>query len=249
VDNDFEKLIHLQGLDTEIRETQGLLESIPSHIEAIDQKITAGSQSVAQAKDKLAANQKKRRELEAEVKDIKARITKHKTQQSQVKNNKEYGALVKEIDDDQRRIDVLEETIIQEMLQADEIEVEIKSALGLQGKETTVLEKDKEALAKTKAEAEARLLTLTKDREELLPHIPADRVALYQRIFRKKGGIALSPIMDDFCHLCHVRIRPQMLNELLEIDKLLICENCGRILYRDQVIEKKDQEKAGDAKS
>jgi len=248
VDNDFEKLIKLQGLDTEIRETQGLLESIPSLIEAIDQKIAAGSQSVAQAKDKLAANQKKRRELEAEVKDIKARITRHKTQQGQVKNNKEYGALVKEIDDDQRRIDGLEEAIIQEMLQADEIEVEIKSALGLQAKETIILEKDKEALAKSKAEAETRQQALTKDREELLPHIPADRVGLYQRIFRKKGGIALSPIMDDFCTLCHVRIRPQMLNELLEIDKLLICENCGRILYRNLDKEKKDPEKAGAAK-
>jgi hypothetical protein len=249
VDIDFEKLIQLQGLDTDIREAQALLDSIPSQIEAIDQRITAGSQSVAVAKDRLAANQKKRRELEAEVKDIKARIAKHKSQQSQVKNNKEYGALVKEIEDDQRRIDSLEESILQEMLQADDIETEIKGALGLQAKDKSVLEKEKEVLAQKKAEAEAGVQSLEKEKEALLPQIPPEQWALYQRIFRKKGGIALSPIMDDFCALCHMRIRPQMLNELLEKDKLLICENCGRILYRSKKQEPAEPAKAAASKS
>ena len=249
MDIDFEKLIQLQSLDSDIREAQALLEGIPSQIEAIDQKITAGSQSVAVAKDNLVANQKKRRELESEVKDIKARIAKHKSQQSLVKNNKEYGALVKEIEDDQRRIDSQEESILQEMLQADDIEAEIKAALGLQAKDKTVLEKEKEVLAQKKAEAEGRVQTLEKEKEALLPQIPPEQWALYQRIFRKKGGIALSPIMDDFCALCHMRVRPQMLNELLEKDKLLICENCGRILYRGKRKEPAEQEKAAASKS
>lgn len=249
MDIDFEKLIQLQGLDSDIREAQALLEGIPSQIEAIDQKITAGSQSVAAAKDRLAANQKKRRELESEVKDIKARIAKHKSQQSLVKNNKEYGALVKEIDDDQRRIDSLEESILQEMLQADDVEAEIKTALGLQAKDKIVLEKEKDDLARNRAEAAGRVQALEKEKEGLLPQIPSEQKALYQRIFRKKGGIALSPILDDFCALCHMRIRPQMLNELLEKDKLLICENCGRILYSGKKVEPAEQDKATAPKS
>ncbi len=228
---DFEKLIRLQALDLDIREAQSLLDSIPSQIEAIDQKIASGSQAVAQAKDKLAANQKKRRELEAEVKDIKARITKHKSQQNQVKSNKEYGALLKEIEDDQRRIDELEETIIQEMLGADDIESEIKTSLGQQVQEKKVLEAEKQAVLAKKAEAEARVAALNRDKDALLPEISAEELALYQRIFRKKGGIALSAIKDDFCSLCHMRVRPQVLNELLERNKLITCENCGRILY------------------
>lgn len=244
MDIDFERLIRLQALDLEIREAQSLLDSIPSQTEAIDQRITAGSQTIAQAKDKLAANQKNRRELEAEVKDIKARISKHKSQQSQVKSNKEYGALLKEIEDDQRRIDELEETIIQEMLRADDIEAEIKAALDMQAKEKKVLESEKEVLCQKKAEADTRLQALHRDKEVLLPQISADLLALYQRIFHKKGGIALSPIKDDFCALCHMRVRPQMLNELLEKDKLITCENCGRILYRRTDKDQADREKA-----
>lgn len=229
---DFEKLIRLQALDLDIREAQSLLESIPAEIEAIDRQIAAGSQSVAQAKDQLAANQKKRRELESDVKDVKARISKHKSQQSQVKSNKEYGALLKEIEDDQRRIDETEETIIQEMLRADDIEAEIQAALKLQATEAKSLEAAKTVLLQKKGEAEARLKSLNEEKDALLPQIAPDQLALYQRIFRKKGGIALSSIKDDFCALCHVRVRPQMLNELIEKEKLLICENCGRILYR-----------------
>lgn len=246
---DFEKLIRLQGLDTDIHEAQLLLDSIPSQVEAIDQKIAAGSQAVTAAKDKLVANQKKRRELEAEVKDVKTRISHHKSQQAQVKNNKEYGALLKEIEDDQRRIDGSEETIIQEMLRADDIELEIKAALELQAKEKAVLEAEKQTLAKKKGEAESGVEVLGREREALLVHFDQEQLSLYQRIVRKKGGIALSSIKDDFCTLCHMRIRPQMLNELLEKDKLITCENCGRILFIPSDKDKPGREEAGAPKS
>lgn len=246
---DFEKLIRLQGLDIDIHQAQVLLDGIPLQQAAIDQKIAAGSQAVTAAKDKLAANQKKRRELESEVKDVRARITQHKSQQAQVKNNKEYSALLKEIEDDQRRIDGLEESIIQEMLQADDIEVEIRAALELQSKDKTVLEADKAALAKSAGEAESRIQDLGRQRETLLVQVDAEQLTLYQRIFKKKGGVALSAIRDDFCALCHMRIRPQMLNELLEKNKLITCENCGRILYITPDMEAPGREEAEALKS
>ena len=54
---------------------------------------------------------------------------------------------------------------------------------------------------------------------------------LYMSIFNKKNGSALSPVKGDFCAMCHVRIRPQMLNEIRDRSKIYLCENCGRILY------------------
>ena len=46
------------------------------------------------------------------------------------------------------------------------------------------------------------------------PRSPADQMKLYTSIFNKKNGTALSPVKGEFCSLCHVRIRPQMLNEI-----------------------------------
>jgi predicted nucleic acid-binding Zn-ribbon protein len=231
VDVDFEKLIELQRLDTEIRKVQSLLDSIPSQVEAIDRQVETSAQTLSQARDILAHNQKRRRELEGEVKDIKSQVSKYKLQLNQVKTNREYQSLLKEIDDNQQKIDRLEEEIIGELLQADEIEIDIRSAVEKDNREKASLHQEKETLALEKSRLEEELKQLFKAKQELLPLIPPDQAVLYLRIFDKKGGIALSPVTDDFCTLCHMRIRPQMLSELVEKNQLLLCENCGRILY------------------
>ncbi len=228
---DFEKLIHLQRLDSEIRQVNLFLENTPPLIEEIDKKIEKSSKLAAAAKEKLVENQKKRRDLEAEVKVIKAQVAKYKRQLNEVKTNKEYSAMLKEIEESERKADNLEEEIIAEMLRADEIEAEIKEANRRFAEAKEKFSQEKEAIFLKKKELEEKARQLDQDRQELLPQIPADQVALYLRISNKKSGIALSPVMDDFCAMCHMRIRPQILNELRDTGKLILCENCGRILY------------------
>ena len=228
---DFEKLIQLQQLDADIRQTTLFLDSISPQIENIDKKIEASSQVAVAAKDKMTASQKRRRELEADVKDIKSQVAKYKRQLNEVKTNKEYTALLKEIEESQKKVDRLEEEFIAEMLVEDDIQKEIREANQkfAAAKEKYSLEKD--ALFQKKREMEEKSQRLNRIREELLPQIPPDQVNLYLKIFRNKGGIALSPVKDDFCALCHMRVRPQVLNELRDTRKLILCENCGRILY------------------
>ena len=231
MDTDFEQIIQLQNLDTEIRSAELVLEGIPRLTEEIDRKIQACSKVVADAKDKLAQNQKKRRDLETEVKDIKVQIGKYKRQLNEVKTNKEYTVLLKEIEEAQHAIDTFEEAIIAEMLAADDIEEEIQAALRKQAREEESLTKEKLVLNEKMKETEARKAKLQREREDLLPGIPPDQRRLYETIYQKKGGIALSPVRGDFCAMCHMRIRPQMLNEIRDKAVMILCENCGRILY------------------
>jgi len=231
VETDFEKLIQLQNLDIEIKNTSLLLEILPRQIKEIDQKIEESLKIVQDAKDKLAQNQKTRRDLEAEVQDLKGKITKYKRQLNEVRTNKEYSSLLKEIEETQARIDSLEEEIIEEMLAADDIEKEIKSADQKAVEIQNELTKQKEDILKKKKEIEDEKETLQKEKEELLPRVPSDQLNLYDQIFTKKNGIVLSPLRDEFCSMCHMRIRPQMVNELLAGNKIILCENCGRILY------------------
>jgi hypothetical protein len=231
VEIDFEKLIQLQQLDAEIRQTTFHLDSIPPQIENIDKKIEASSQVAGTAKDKMTASQKRRRDLEAEVKDIKARVAKYKRQLNEVKTNKEYTALLKEIEESQKKVDRMEEEFIAEMLVEDDIQKEIKEANQKFAAAKEKYSREKDALYQKKREMEEKLQRLKAVREGLIPQIPPDQVNLYLRIFRNKGGIALSPVKDDFCALCHMRVRPQVLNELRDTRNLILCENCGRILY------------------
>jgi hypothetical protein len=250
VEIDFEKLIQLQQLDMEIRELTLLLENIPPQVEEIDKQIAESAALAAAAKEKMTGSQKKRRDLEADVKDIKMQIGKYKRQLNEVKTNKEYTALLKEIEESEKKVDRLEEAFIAEMLLEDDIQKEIKVAGQKHAETQAIMTQEKEALSGKKRETEEKARELGQRRDELLPTIPAEQVNLYLKIFRKKGGTALSPVKDDFCALCHMRIRPQVLNELLSTRKLILCENCGRILYwREQKAETEAEAKGVEAKA
>jgi len=228
---DFGNLINLQKHDTEIRHISALLENIPFQITEIENKMKTSAQIIAVAKEKLALNQKKRKDLEGEVKDIKAKISKYKIQLNDVKTNREYSSLLKEIEEAQEKIDSLEEELISEMLSADEIEKEIKEANQKYSQEEKKFSTEKETINQEKKELETQNKRLTQEKEELLLKIPPPQTKLYLDIFKNQNGIALSPVKDEFCLMCHMRIRPQVLNELKSEEKLIFCENCGRILY------------------
>ncbi len=227
----FDKLIRLQNVDSDLNAALSLLDAVPAKLEAIDHQIKATAEIVAHAKDELAANQKKRRDLEGEVKDIKAHVAKFKRQLNDVKTNKEYAALQKEIADTELKADKIEEEIINEMISADDIEREIKAANGRQTEEKGRIEKDREAILREQQEFETRKAALLKEREEILPDIPPDQLKLYERIGKRLKGVALSPVTDDFCSICQMRVRPQVLNDLLGRNALITCEACGRLLY------------------
>jgi predicted nucleic acid-binding Zn-ribbon protein len=231
VDIDFDQVIQLQHLDTEIHGINAVLEGIPRIAQDIDKKIQAGSKAVAEAKEKMSVNQKHRRDLETEVKDIKGQIGKYKRQLNDVKTNKEYTSFLKEIEEAQHKVDTLEEAIIAEMLAADDIEEEIKAAAFKQGQDEENFRKEKRVLEEKAAEMEARRAQLVTEKDALLPRVPPELMGLYETISQKKGGIALSPVRGDFCAMCHMRVRPQMLNEIRDRAKIILCENCGRVLY------------------
>lgn len=233
MDIEFEKLINLQKLDKEITDVSLFLENIPSKIEEINKKIETSSQIVTLAKEKMIQNQKKRRDLEAAVKDIKEQISKYNRQLNEVKTNKEYSILLKEIEEANQKDNDMEEEIIREMLSADEIEDEIKTASQKYSEAEEKFSKEKDVLQQEKKKFEAKRDKLNQKKEKLVPKIPSDHVNKYLKIYKRNNGIALSPVKEEFCSLCHLRIRPQVINELKGKEKIILCENCGRILYCD----------------
>ena len=228
----FEKLIRLQNLDIEINAVSALLEAVPARLESFESDAKAAAEGVTRAKDKLAANQKKRRDLEGEVKAVKEQAAKFKRQLNDVKTNKEYTALLKEIEEAQHKTERIEEEILGEMIAADDIEKEIKASNAKKAADEARILSEKQIVLAEKAAHEARRTALEAEREAILPEIPPEQLKLYERIARRMRGVALSSIKDDdFCSLCQMRVRPQMLNELMEMKQVILCEACGRILY------------------
>lgn len=228
---DFKKLIELQELDDKIRDVSLFLENLPSRIQEIDRRIETSIEIVNRTKEKLSQNQKRRRQLEADVQDNKTQIEKYRRQLGGVKTNKEYSTLLKEIENSTHLIEEKEELILEEMLTADEIENEIRTAEKEAEETKSYFLKQKTELEQTGKEKEAERRDLSAKKDAMIPSIPKDQINPYTTIFKKMGGIALSPVTDDFCSMCQIRIRPQVLNELIAGNTVILCENCGRILY------------------
>ena len=240
MDISFDKLIQLQQIDSEIAAVNALLDAIPLKAKAVEAEIKATEAIVAGAKDRLTANQKKRRELEGEVKGFREQTAKYKRQLNDVKTNKEYSSLLKEIEEADHKIAKIEEDILNEMIGADDIEKDIKAALKKQAEEEGKLKADQARLLAEQKEIEKKKAALEKDRSALVPRIPADQLSLYLKIAKKTAGVALSPVTDDFCSICQLRVRPQMLDDLWTMKEIITCEACGRILYH-----KKPESEAG----
>jgi len=228
---DFKSLIKLQNTDELIIEISEIIEKNPSKINTIDSEIEASIKTVASAKQDLADNQKKRRNLEANLQDIHIQIEKYKRQLNNVNTNIEYRSLLKEIDNAQNKFRVIEEQILEEMLIADEIGSKIKEAEKIAEETKRELTIEKNSLIQENKKRKEERQHLYEEKENISPLIPSNLMNLYTDLFEKNIGIALSPVTDDFCSICQIRIRPQVLNELLTQKEIILCENCGRILY------------------
>jgi predicted nucleic acid-binding Zn-ribbon protein len=231
VEIEFDHLKQLQHIDVKLKEISAFLKDVPQKIQDIENRIKDSLHVVSESEDKLAANQKKRRDFEADVQDTRSLVAKFKRQLGEVKTNREYTSLLHEIEEAEKKADSLEEKIISEMLQADDIEEEIKKATEKAAEAKRKFTKEKDFLLQQKAEQEELKKLFLGERENLGPKIPKDQLALYETIAKKNHGISLSPVNEEFCSMCHMRIRPQVLNELREAASLILCENCGRILH------------------
>lgn len=229
---DLAPLRKLQEFDLRIKDYLQREDEFPQRLEAVDREIGSRQLEMEGEKSKLTELQKGRKDAESEVEALRSKIAHYKDQLLGVKTNKEYSALLKEIEAAQKKIDGIEETIIGYMIETDEHNLRLKKLEAwFQSEKKKLLEErssiDAE-LARTRAdrsECEAQRLEI----EALLDETVRNT---YLRV-RQLRGTALAEARDQFCMECHVRLRPQVYNDIRDNDRLITCDSCYRILYYD----------------
>ena len=169
--------------------------------------------------------------MENSILTHKEKIKKYRDQMSNATTNKEYQGFISEIKFIEDKITSIEEEIIEKMLESDEIMEEIKKSEN-EFKQIASTYDEKIAVLNSKLNDIKNLLSKEiKEKEVIEKDVPERMLKVYNQLFTKKNGKAISVVEKDFCGVCHVKIRPQLLNELITSDQLFICENCGRIFY------------------
>lgn len=220
----------LQQLDDRIRACRERLEQTPGEIARLEEQLKESRAALDQVQERQAALAKERRSLEQEVERIAADIRKHQTQLLSVKTNKEYSALLHEIEQEKSKISEAEEKILLAMEAMDELsaaEGREKEAFGRCQRENQAGRQD---LDRQAAEARALADQLAGDREEAIKALPREVLALYERVGKARNGVAAAVVKNGSCGGCYGNLPTQLLNRVRGMDQIITCENCGRIL-------------------
>lgn len=227
---DLTQLLALQGLENQWTAVEARIAAMPGEREALEAAIAAKEQLVAAAKEALATSQGARRAIEKELAVVQGRLTKFKDQLMAVKTNKEYAAVQHEIATAEAQVKGFEDEVLQNMMEADELQAGVKAA---EGELATERAQAKQALAKLESERgrlDGEHTRIAAERSALRAQVPASVTALFDQLIKQRRGIAVAEARAGSCTACHVRIRPQVYNDLRANDRVVQCDSCKRIL-------------------
>jgi predicted nucleic acid-binding Zn-ribbon protein len=227
---DLEKLIDLHHAESELKRLDAELEAVPKARKALEDRLATDKSRLEAAREALESSQKTRRQNEAAVQDLEERRSKYKGQLMDVKTNKEYTAMLHEIETVEREIGKHEDRILEEMEQAEGLAADVKR------EEDAFKEIEREAQGEFKQfdERQARLederRRVATERDRVAGQIPEAPLNLYLRVAKLRGTGA-AEAKDGMCQACHVKVRPQVWVELKASEQLFQCDACNRILY------------------
>jgi predicted nucleic acid-binding Zn-ribbon protein len=231
MNKDLEGLIALQRLDSEADDAGRRLADEPKRQQAFEARLETARARVNEAKARLTDSQNARRGIEKEVAVHQGRLSKFRDQLMAVKTNVEYQAMQKEIEFAQKEIKGLEDTILERMLEGDDLTAALKKAEAELASEQKAVDAEKRALAADLAQLRTTLERLTAERKTLVTSLSPQAFATFDSVARRRHGVAMAPARDGICTICHVRLRPQVFNTVLRNEEILQCDSCGRILY------------------
>jgi predicted nucleic acid-binding Zn-ribbon protein len=228
---DLQHLIQLQDLDLAADRARRRIAELPAAKQALDARLADKTAQVTRIKERIAAGQAARREVEKELAVVQGRLSKYKGQLMEVKTNKEYQAMQKEMATAEHDVRAHEDTLLEHMEQAETLAAELKEAEAALKAEQAVVARDHKVLEAESAEIEQELVRLTAARTEVIATLSRDVLALFERVAHGRKGVAVAEARDGLCTVCHVRLRPQVFNEVRRNDALHQCDSCTRILY------------------
>lgn len=235
--NRLKVLYQLQTIDDQLDELEELRGDLPNSVRELEEKINLFKEDI-KLKEKEQKESLKQRDLnEDEIERLKEVQKKFKAQLYQVRNNKEYDALTKEIDHTEEQMKTLETEndglADRSKVLTQELE-EIKLKLDEQKKDLEEKEADLKEIIKANAKEESKLL---EERKKIESEVKKPDLSAYMRIRKAKRGKAVSTIKRSACSGCHNIVPSQRQLEIRRNNKLFFCEYCGRILISSEIAE------------
>jgi hypothetical protein len=225
------QLARLQRVETEMRTIQNRLEGVDRRIERLEADAGAADAAAGERAEALEALRKRYRDMEGEVRMNEDAVSKKKARLNTLKTNKEYQAMLREIEELEKTNRRLDDEMLKML---EEIETG-EAALTKARDEAERVRNEAAAAAAQIREAarqdEARVAELTEDHRAIAAEVPEPLLSAFARVRERVAPPAVVPVMGPSCEGCNMNLPPQMRNELKRFDSLKYCPFCHRIVY------------------
>lgn len=249
-----DNVIELQSALNGLRKAKAQLDGIPDWMEELHEEYSRRKGEIDALEAEIESARQVRRQAEAGISEAQEKLKRYQRQINQVTNQREYGALLQEIDTVKTGISSLEEEGVEALDRSEtaarELEEKRSEFQDLDERYQTELarwEEHKPEIAEEATRLEERI-------EVLRERVPRPHLAQFERIDERTGGRALAairkverlkgPVMWH-CSVCNYNVRPQVLVEIQDRGSLIQCDSCKRILYMEEQAQEAEAQGAG----
>ena len=224
-------LIQLQEKDGRISEIIEKQKNLPNIIASLKVNLDKAQKDFAGEAQDYDNSAKERRSLEGLLQDAESKVKKLKERIPEIKTNKEYQALLKEVSAAEKENSDIEEKILILLEKMDDLKAKLTEKGKIVKEEETSWTKEKEKIEKDFNQLSEILRELESQKTHLLPQMDSKLLAEYNRLISGRKGVAVVRVQNEHCLGCHMRVLPQVFTEIKKNEKIIYCLNCKRILY------------------
>ena len=225
-------LVELQELDKEIYRLNDIVESAPEEVKRMESDLESKKSAMQSAEEEVKKLQTQHKEKEVDLGTKEASIKKYQGQLYQVKTNKEYASLEKEIAGIKADNSILEDEILKSF---DNIETGQKKLAEEKKKfeeEKIKTDSEKIKIEQGKKAAQAEIEKFISQRKTFTEKVDKGILEKYERVLKNRSGNAVVPVVNEAsCGGCNMNLPPQVVNEAKLKKDIVLCGNCARILY------------------
>ncbi len=236
-----DKLRQLFLLEQQVRGLRSRFQGAEKSLDLQNTRHARIEQQKAEVADQLKHARTKAAALEHQSQDVEERVTKLREQMNSVRTNKEYFALLIEVNTLKLEKGKFEEQALEAMTRCDALEAQ-HAELEAKALEQSKLVSGAAAQAKqAKDEVSGRLDELTIQRDAAAAEVPKDALVAFNKLASIHDGEAMAVVVEESrrhreysCGGCFMSLPMERVNTLMTKDTVVVCPSCGRILYLDE---------------
>lgn len=238
VEDRLRALCSLQQVDSEIDKIKTLRGELPLEVQDLEDEIAGLETRLGNLREEVVALEKSVQKKNIEISESEALIKKYEEQQKNVRNNREFDSLSKEIEFQNLEIELFNKKIREFNGQMDEKKRLISDSEAILAERKGDLEDKRSELDEIISDTQKEEETLFKKLGEVQAVIEERLLTAYKRIrANARNGLAVVPVQRDACGGCFNQIPPQRQLDIKSRKKIIVCEYCGRILVDDEIIQ------------